>query len=161
MGRVQKTGHLEVVVDAAIEDVWRVVSDVTRTGEWSHECVQVRWLDGATSAAVGARFRGRNRAGVFRWGRICRIVTADEPREIAWQTVPTLLYPDSTLWRLKLEPVGERTRIVQEFQVLRAPKVLDYIYAAAIPRHQDRNARLTADLESIGAVAKASAARKS
>src|SRR4029077_8643338 len=67
--RVQKGGRSEIHTDAAIDAVWAVVRDVTRTGEWSHECLSVTWLGGATEARPGARFRGRNRAGVFRWGR--------------------------------------------------------------------------------------------
>jgi hemerythrin-like domain-containing protein len=42
------------------EAVWAVLADVTRVGEWSHECRSVRWLDGS-HGGPGARFRGRNR----------------------------------------------------------------------------------------------------
>ena len=59
--RVQKQGRCEVQSDAPIGAVWEVVRDVTRTGEWSHECVSVEWLADATEARPGARFRGRNR----------------------------------------------------------------------------------------------------
>ena len=41
--------------------MWEVVRDVGRVGEWSHECTGIAWLGGATGAAPGARFRGRNR----------------------------------------------------------------------------------------------------
>lgn len=157
MAEVQKTGRADVVVHAPMDAVWRVVADVTRTGEWSHECREVRWLDGAVAAAPGVRFRGRNRAGWARWGRTCEIVAVDEPRELAWQTVSTPLFPDSTVWRIWLEPAGERTRIVQEFEVVRAPKLLDHLYAAVIPAHRDRTARLTDDLERIGATASGAA----
>jgi deazaflavin-dependent oxidoreductase (nitroreductase family) len=153
MAQVQKAGRVDVVVDAPLDAVWRVVADVTRTGEWSHECLEVRWLDGAVAAAPGVRFRGRNRAGWARWGRTCEIVAVDEPRELAWQTVSTPLFPDSTVWRIRLEPAEELTRIVQEFEVVRAPKLLDHLYAAIVPTHRDRTARLTADLECIGAIA--------
>ena len=56
--RVPHSCRVEAEVAAPVEAVWQVVSDVTRTGEWSHECLGVEWLDGATRAAVGARFRG-------------------------------------------------------------------------------------------------------
>jgi deazaflavin-dependent oxidoreductase (nitroreductase family) len=150
---VQKRGRTETVVAAPVDAVWQVVSDVTRTGEWSHECRDARWLDGARAATPGARFRGRNRAGPWAWGRTCEIVAIDEPRELSWRTVPTALFPDSTLWRFRLEPVGSGTRIVQEFEVVRAPAVLDHLYAALIPAHQDRGQRLSADLERLGAAA--------
>ena len=64
--RLARTCRVEVIADAPIESVWRVIADVTRTGEWSHECLHVDWLGGATAAAPGARFRGRNRLGWLR-----------------------------------------------------------------------------------------------
>ena len=151
--RVQLQNHVAVTVDADIDEVWDVVRDVTRVGEWSHECVAADWLEGATAPVRGARFRGRNRAGVFRWGRVCEIVAAD-PYELAWVTVPTALYPDSSEWRISLAKVDGGTRISQAFQVLRAPKVLAVLYASVIPAHRDRTAALVEDLRRLGSVAR-------
>jgi hypothetical protein len=160
MSEVQKRSHVEVVVEATVPKVWAVVSDVTRVGEWSHECFGVEWLDGAHGPAVGVRFRGRNRAGRLgwaRWSRTCEIVSLDPPSELVWRTVPTLLFPDSTEWRIRLEIVDGGTRISQSFTVLRAPWLLDRLYALLIPSHQDRDARLADDLRRIGEVAGAGA----
>ena len=82
MGTLPRTGRNEVVVDAPVAAVWDVVVDVTRTGEWSHECQRVEWLDGAHVAKVGARFVGRNRAGRFSWSRRSEIVRLEPGREI-------------------------------------------------------------------------------
>lgn len=153
MKRVQKSSSVSVVVDAPVEDVWRVVSDVRRTGEWSHECRSVQLLSGAEAPVPGVRFRGRNGARWLRWTRTCEIVASDAPHELVWRTVPSTLYPDSTEWRIRLAPEGARTRITQSFQVVRAPALLDPIYAMLIPSHQDRDARLADDLIRIGAVA--------
>src|SRR5215470_11753010 len=103
----------EVVVDAPAEALWRVIADVTRVGEWSHECRTVEWLGAASAAVPGARFRGRNRSGSLRWARVCEIVVADAPRELRWRTVPAGLFQDLTEWRITLEPVGDGTRIIQ------------------------------------------------
>ena len=81
-----------------------------------------------SAPAPGARFRGRNRAGMFRWGRVCEIVSAD-PYELVWITVPTPLYPDSSEWRITLAEVDAGTRISQQFRVIRAPKMLALLYA--------------------------------
>jgi hypothetical protein len=150
--RVQLENEATVTVDADIDEVWDVVRDVTRVGEWSHECVGAAWLGGATSAVPGARFRGRNRSGIFRWGRICEVVSA-EPYELVWRTVPTGLYPDSCEWRIALERLGDGTSISQRYHALRAPKALVVLYAVAVPAHRDRRAALVADLERLGAVA--------
>lgn len=150
--RVQQENQVAVTVDAGIDEVWDVVRDVTRVGEWSHECVGATWLGGADGPTPGARFRGRNRAGVFRWGRVCEIVSAD-PHELVWITVPTALYPDSSEWRITLTEVDGGTRIAQQFRVLRAPKVLAVLYALLIPAHRDRTRALVEDLTRLGAVA--------
>ncbi|MEM9748776.1 MAG: SRPBCC family protein, partial [Actinomycetota bacterium] len=44
-----------VAIDAAVEDVWALVSDVTRIGEFSPETFEAEWLDGATGPAEGVR----------------------------------------------------------------------------------------------------------
>ena len=155
MSQVQKQSRVEVVVDAPMQQVWEVIADVTRIGEWSHECHAARWLDDADGASPGVRFRGRNRAGWARWGRTCEIVTADPPSQIVWRTVPTPLFPDSTQWRIQLEPTSDdQTLIRQSFTVLRAPWLLDLLYARLIPAHQDRDARLAQDLARVGAAAR-------
>src|SRR5262249_53232942 len=90
--RLARAFPAEVIADAPVEAGARVVADVTRTGEWSHECLQVSWLGGGTAAAPGARFRGRNRAGWWRWSRTCEVLAVDPPRQIAWRTIPTPLF---------------------------------------------------------------------
>jgi len=95
MSGVAMTGDVRVSVAAPVESVWRVVANMTRTGEWSHECHQVRWLGGARAAAPGVRFRGRNRSGWLRWSRTCEVLAVDAPRELVWRTIPTWRFVDS------------------------------------------------------------------
>ena len=150
---IPRTGRVDTFVAAPVDAVWRVVSDVTRVGEWSHECRRVEWLDGATTAAPGARFRGTNKAGPWTWSRINEIVVADRPRTLSWRTVPTLLFPDSSEWRIELEPVDGGTRITQSYQILRAPAVLARLYPLIIPTHRGRSTGLTDDLRRLGEIA--------
>ena len=157
--RVQKRACVAIDVPADIEAVWDVVRDVTRVGEWSHECVSVSWVGDATSSAPGARFRGRNRAGIFRWGRMCEIVSA-EPYVLVWRTVPTTFYPDSSEWRIVLAEHGGGSTIEQSFEVVRAPKALVLLYGLLIPAHRDRTAALADDLRRLGDVARLAAAER-
>ena len=156
--RVQLENRVSVTVDADIDAVWDVVRDVTRVGEWSHECVGAEWLGGADAPVPGARFRGRNRASVFRWRRVCEIVSAD-PYELVWVTVPTALYLDSSEWRITLTRTDEGTTITQRFRVVRAPKALEVLFGLVIPAHRDRTAGLVEDLRRLGAVAASSPIR--
>jgi hypothetical protein len=150
---VQKHGSNHVIVDAEPDAVWDVVIDVTRVGEWSHECVECAFLGGATRAVPGARFRGRNRHGAFRWGRVCEVVSTDH-HELVWRTVPTTFYPDSTVWRIRVTPTERGTHLEQTFDVVRGPKILDIVYAMLIPAHRDRAIELADDLRRLGDLAR-------
>ncbi|WP_420838018.1 SRPBCC family protein [Antrihabitans stalactiti] len=77
---------------AAPDVVWRILTDVTRVHEWSHECRRVRWLDGATRGGVGVRFRvcrsvATGRSGIsFPPNRIA--VQRSLPISGGWQNLP-------------------------------------------------------------------------
>ena len=60
---MQKSGQVETIVDAPIAEVWEVVRDVERVGEWSHECVGISWLgdERPPSPALGSEV-GTSRA---------------------------------------------------------------------------------------------------
>lgn len=107
-------------------------------------------------ARPGARFRGRNRQGWIRWGRLCEVVRA-APYELVWRTVPTRLTPDSTEWALRLTPVDGGTTIEQRYRLVMGTK-LEVVYATIPPAHRDRTDALTKDLERIGALAARSGA---
>ena len=52
------------------DEIWELVSDVTKIGRYSPETFEAEWLDGATGPAVGAKFRGhvkRNGKGPIYW----------------------------------------------------------------------------------------------
>ena len=150
--RARMSGRAEVTVAAPIGAVWSIVADVTRTGEWSHECHQVGWLQGASEAAPGVRFRGRNRSGWLRWTRTCELIAVESPRRIAWRTVTSPLFVDSTEWTITLEPVPGGTRIVQTYRVTKCPLWWEWIVVRVNPPHIDRSAALTADLHRLGRV---------
>jgi uncharacterized protein YndB with AHSA1/START domain len=47
---------VERTIAASPDALWKMVSDVTRMGEWSPENTGGEWLKGATGPAVGAKF---------------------------------------------------------------------------------------------------------
>ena len=56
-----------VHMNASPEQIWELVSDVTKIGRYSPETFEAEWLDGATGPAAGARFRGHvaQRCGAY------------------------------------------------------------------------------------------------
>jgi hypothetical protein len=53
--------EVELVAQLPIDRVWALVTDVSRIGEWSPECVFAAWRpDQGDLPLVGARFEARN-----------------------------------------------------------------------------------------------------
>jgi hypothetical protein len=84
MGRsaVRRDCQARITIEAPVEDVWNVISDVTRVGEWSGECRRCEWVGDSARLAPGARFRGGNRRGWMRWARLNEVDVADAPNEL-------------------------------------------------------------------------------
>jgi uncharacterized protein YndB with AHSA1/START domain len=135
-----------VTIEAPAEAVWEVVSDVTRVGEWSGECHGCAWEQGSLGAVRGARFRGRNRRGGFRWTRLNEVTDVDPPRRLKWRTVPRFPYPDSVQWELSLLETDSGTTVTESFEVVKIPKVMEWGIGVAMPAHRDRSADLGEDL---------------
>ncbi|MGH9029835.1 MAG: SRPBCC family protein, partial [Acidimicrobiales bacterium] len=142
----------EVVVQVTPEEVWALVADVTRVGEWSGECRGCSWVEGSQRAAPGARFRGRNRRGGFRWTRLNEIVRADGPRELVWRTIPSGIYTDSVEWRIRIEPQDGSTRVGEAFEIVKLARPLEWFLWVAAPWHRDRSDDLVEDLLRLKAV---------
>ena len=158
MGTLPRSGRVEVTTSATPDQIWDLLTDIGRAGEWSHETRGGDWLDGATGATAGARFKGRNGKGLQRWTRLCEIESAEHARVLSWRTVPSRLFPDSTRWTYELTPVDGGTRITQRFEVLELSWLMDRLFYAFIPAHRDRTAALRGDLEKLGEVAAAAPA---
>jgi uncharacterized protein YndB with AHSA1/START domain len=153
---VPHTGEVEVVVGATPEQVYAVVTDVTRIAEWSHECQAAEWLDGATGPALGARFRGSNKVRSFGWSRICTVTDLEPGRRFGYRTsggVPS----DSTAWTFEFHPDPAGTRVVQRYEILEFARWMELATYALVPAHRDRRPALRADLERLGRVGSSTA----
>jgi uncharacterized protein YndB with AHSA1/START domain len=89
-------GSASVQINRPAEDVWAMVSDVTRMGSWSPETHTNQWLDGATGPAVGACFKGSNRKGIVRWTTKVRITECEPGRTFSFTTMSR--NRDATRW---------------------------------------------------------------
>lgn len=96
------TERATVEVDASPEEVYALVSDVRRMGEWSPETFRCHWLGRVREARRGARFVGWNRYRALRWPTVCRIEVARPGRELCFVT--DLGLRAMTRWRYRFEP---------------------------------------------------------
>lgn len=158
-------GSVELVIDAAPEEVYRTLTDVTSTGDRSDECRSAEWLPGtAAGAVVGARFRGRNRSGLARWSRVCEVVEVDPNRRFAFRTVPErfdLSRADSTTWRYELVPVDGRTLVRHSYEITRMPRApFKALYGILLPQHRDMRPAMAVTLQRLAGSLAGSGARR-
>jgi hypothetical protein len=150
-------GEAHVVVDAAPDAVYDLVSDVTRMGEWSPETVHCEWLDGATKAAPGARFKGTNKRGFVRWSTKPEVIEAERGKVFSFETHSG----PSTRWTYTFEgaPNGG-TKLGESFEMMKPDGALLRFVEKHIMRIKDRKADLVSGmqqtLERIKAVAEGS-----
>jgi hypothetical protein len=153
---VQRRGDVEILIGAGPGCVYDLISDVTRTGDWSPECRRCAWLDGADGPAAGARFRGWNRSGLVRWSRQVEVVEAT-PREVfAFRTLPDVLNKDSTTWRYRLFPDHSGTRLVHSYEINELPRFpVSWIMRLFLRHHADMRPHMNESLQRIKTLAEA------
>ncbi|KZS69936.1 hypothetical protein A4G26_25925 [Mycobacterium kansasii] len=113
--------------------MYDLIADVTRMGDWSPECYRCEWLDGVSTAAPAARFRGYNRLGLMRWERTAVVGTAERGREFSFTTVNDGAGREETRWRYTMEPTPSGTLLTESFEFLWCSMV-NRLAEAAIPR---------------------------
>jgi uncharacterized protein YndB with AHSA1/START domain len=109
--------QVTVHIAAPPEEVWALVSDVTRIGEFSPETFEAEWLDDATGPEVGARFRGhvkRNQKGPTYWAECT--VTKVEPNQ-AFEFAVGPKGKAINTWGYTLEPKDGGTDVTEYFRL--------------------------------------------
>ncbi len=140
------TDSVSVEVAASAEQVYDLISDMPRMGEWSPECHGVEWTGDATGPTAGATFIGRNHTGPggrIKWSRRGRVLTADRGREFAFATEEG--GKEGVIWRYLLEPDGSGTRVTESYTVTKIP-VWARIMDVPTNRHRDLIKGMTSTL---------------
>lgn len=98
-------------IAAPADQVFSMVSDVTRMGEWSPENEGASWRGGATGPEVGARFQGTNRHGKKHWSTAGRITELEPGRLFAFR-IKAIGLPVAE-WRYRFEPITTGCRVTE------------------------------------------------
>lgn len=108
------SGQTSIHIDASPEQVYDLISDVTRMGEWSPETQRCTWVDG-DGPVVGARFKGYNRRGRARWSNKVEVIAAERGVEFAFRRA--VLHCGVCDWRYEMEPSGTGTTLTESYEV--------------------------------------------
>ena len=130
------TADATVHIAATPDAVYRVVTDVTRMGEWSPETRKCEWLDGATGPAVGARFKGSNKRGLLSWSTKPKVVVADPGKEFAFEI------ETDVRWTYRFAADDGGTQVTESFEMLRDLRWYYALVERWVMRVDDRRADL-------------------
>jgi hypothetical protein len=128
-------------MEAPPEAIYAVVSDVTRTPEFSPEILECTWLDGATGPAVGARFKARNKVpNRPAWHNKPVVTAADPGREFAFaRTEP---FAGTVEWRYRFEPDGTGTLVTESYEMTKPLSPVGWFIIGTLFARKDRRADL-------------------
>jgi uncharacterized protein YndB with AHSA1/START domain len=104
-------------ISASPEQLYEMVSDVTRMGEWSPETEGGAWLDGAPAATPGAKFRATNRVGKRSWKTVSVVVDADPGRRFSFVVTAGPL--KAAEWSYAFEPGPNGCLVTESWNDLR------------------------------------------
>ncbi|WP_340539015.1 SRPBCC family protein [Nocardioides sp. GXZ039] len=112
-------GEVSLHVDAPVAEVWDLVSDVTRIGEFSPETFEAKWTRGSTGPEVGAYFAGhvkRNGVGPTYWSP-CRVTVCEPERVFEFSVGTDKMTVNNWGYRLEPDADGSGTTITEYFRL--------------------------------------------
>ncbi len=107
-----------IVIERPPEDVYAIISDVTRVGELSPVCRSCTWDDPDRAGRAGAWFTGHNAIGDFTWDTHCQVVVAQPPSEFTFVNHGPEGNAELVRWGYTLEAAGQATKVTESWQVL-------------------------------------------
>lgn len=150
-------GEVTVHMAAPVTDVWSLVSDVTRIGEFSPETFEAQWTHGATGPAVGARFKGhvkRNGVGPTYWTP-CTVTRCEPPGSngagVFEFSVGLDANPINT-WGYRMQPQNGGTSVTEYFRLTPAWYIRGYWLLLGRLRSRTNERGMRTTLERMRAV---------
>jgi hypothetical protein len=140
-----------VHMNAPPDQVWDLVSDVTRIGSYSPETFEAEWIDGATGPAVGARFRGhvkRNGRGPVYW-TTCVVSACVPGSEFAFDVLTN--GKKTNTWSYRIEAAGDGSDVTESFRLADTLPLRLYWAALGWARGKTNRAGMQATLEAVRA----------
>lgn len=110
-----------VVIAAPSSVVWELVGSIENMGRFSPETMKTEWLDGDSTEAEGARFRGTNHNGNFQWEVDCEILAHEREQRFQFGVGRNETGFDA-IWTYELESLGTTTKLTEHVD---APVLLD------------------------------------
>jgi hypothetical protein len=126
-------GSATVVIIRPAAEVFAAISDITRMGEWSPECVAGRWAAPATGPEVGAVFEGDNVAAVGpvtlkKWTTSSKVTACEAG------TVFEFVAEEYTTWRYEMTEQDGTTTVTESFSFPQYEGWQRFVYSTLMRR---------------------------
>jgi hypothetical protein len=119
MSQPLHTHSQSIRIGAPPAEVWKLVTDMERYGEWSSENCGGYWRKGADgvpgTGKVGDQFVGINRRDGTEWKALVEIVEREEGKSFGFVTGGAQL--NLVLWKYGLEPDGDATVLTEYWEL--------------------------------------------
>lgn len=116
-----KQVRVERAIRGEASDLYDLISDLPRMGEWSPENTGGKWVNGASGPVVGARFKGSNRKGWVKWSTNVVVTVAEPGQQFSFDVTigPTRV----ANWDYRFEQKGGITSVVETWTDQRPPVI--------------------------------------
>ena len=146
--------RVSVTIDAIPDEVYDVVSDISRTGEWSPVCKATWWKERAdgtkpTEPEVGAWFVGHNETPKRTWETESVVTAAERPKVFSWAVNGGVVE-----WGYEIKPAGDNGSTLTETWEVTQEGFRFFINKYGDDAEAELNERRDAALEGIPATVK-------
>jgi Polyketide cyclase / dehydrase and lipid transport len=107
-----------ILIGRSASELYDMVSDITRMGEFSPVCTSCSWDDVSQAGREGAWFRGTNAIGDFTWDTRCKVVAADPGQNFSFVNCGLDGKAELVRWGFSFEEQGDETTVTETWQVL-------------------------------------------
>ncbi|ORI21389.1 SRPBCC family protein [Rhodococcus sp. 1168] len=104
---MSKTLEATIDIDAKPEQVWKLVSDLKRMGEWSPQCKLMKVFGG--DIRRGTTTLNINRRGLLVWPTRSKVIEFEPNQKIAFRVLD-----NKAIWSYSLTPNGTGTTVVEK-----------------------------------------------
>ena len=128
---------VEVDIDAPVDQVWPIVTDISFGAQHSEEFVGARWADGVDRPSLGAKFIGSNtHPAIGEWDVSCFVHRYVEGTEFGWVTSDA--DNPGAQWCFELSSIAGATRLRYSLVIGPGPSGI----SAAIAAMPDKEPRI-------------------
>ncbi len=113
--------RVERTIRAEAAELYDLLSDLPRMGEWSPENRGGVWVNGAEGPVVGARFKGSNKKGWATWSTDVVVTVADPGERFSFDVTRGSVRIAN--WDYRFEQDGAMTSVVETWTDHRPPMI--------------------------------------